>query len=183
MVFIYTLLLSNNKYYIGKTKNPNFRIEEHFAGNGAAWTHKYHPIKILELIPNCDDYDEDKYVVKYMQLYGIDNVRGGSFSQITLNFSHKSTLIQMIHGSGDKCFTCGKSGHFSNKCPTRTLNTTPTKPTCSRCRRYGHGLNECYARTDVSGNALNTPLNVPINHNQDGGLRRFFRGLLNIFRK
>ena len=73
MVFIYVLELENNKYYIGKTDNPQFRLESHFNSNGAAWTKKYKPINIIELIPNCDDYDEDKYTLKYMEKYGIDN--------------------------------------------------------------------------------------------------------------
>src|SRR5579862_2573315 len=28
--YIYILLLQNNKYYIGKTSNPDFRLQEHF---------------------------------------------------------------------------------------------------------------------------------------------------------
>jgi len=87
MVFIYALKLSQGKYYVGKTTNPSFRLDNHFNSNGSAWTMKYKPIKLLELIPNCDRYDEDKYTRKYMDKYGIDNVRGGSFVQISANTS------------------------------------------------------------------------------------------------
>ena len=38
MLYIYILELTNNKYYIGKTTNPNFRLESHFDANGSAWT-------------------------------------------------------------------------------------------------------------------------------------------------
>ena len=34
MVFIYILELENKKYYIGKTTNPQFRIESHFNSSG-----------------------------------------------------------------------------------------------------------------------------------------------------
>ena len=68
MVFIYTLKLEQGKYYVGKTNNPEFRIENHFNSNGSEWTKKYKPLKILEIIPNCDDYDEDKFTRQYMEI-------------------------------------------------------------------------------------------------------------------
>ena len=76
MVYIYILKLQENKYYVGKTNNPSFRIENHLNGDGSSWTTIYKPLKLVEMIPNCDDYDEDKYTQKYMDKYGIDNVRG-----------------------------------------------------------------------------------------------------------
>ena len=38
MVYIYTLLLQSNKYYVGKTDNHKFRLNDHFNSNGSAWT-------------------------------------------------------------------------------------------------------------------------------------------------
>ena len=72
-MFIYILELEQNKYYIGKTTNIAFRLD-HFESNGAAWTRKYKPIQVQSIIADCDDYDEDKYTLKYMEQYGINNV-------------------------------------------------------------------------------------------------------------
>lgn len=47
--YIYILLLENNKYYVGKTNNPLFRLESHFYSKGSTWTKKYKPLKLLEL--------------------------------------------------------------------------------------------------------------------------------------
>ena len=47
MVHIYILQLENNKYYIGKTNNPSFRINDHFTGKGSAWTSIHKPISYL----------------------------------------------------------------------------------------------------------------------------------------
>ena len=116
MVFIYTLKLTQGKYYVGKTTNPAFRLDNHFNSNGSAWTMKYKPIEVIELIPNCDDYDEDKYTRKYMDKYGIENVRGGSFVSIELDKSTIQHLTQMSNGTNDKCFVCSKSGHFAKDC-------------------------------------------------------------------
>ena len=71
MVNVYILLLEHKKFYIGKTTNPQFRIEQHFASNGSSWTKKYKPVSIVEVIPDCDEYDEDKHTIKYMEKYGI----------------------------------------------------------------------------------------------------------------
>ena len=116
MVFIYILQLEQEKYYVGKTTNPSFRIDKHFTSNGSAWTKKYKPISILEIIQNCDDYDEDKYTIKYMEKYGINNVRGGSFCEIKLRDDNIITLNQMIKSITDKCYICGKDDHFANDC-------------------------------------------------------------------
>ena len=37
MVFIYTLKLIQGKYYVGKTNNPSFRLDNHFNSNGSAY--------------------------------------------------------------------------------------------------------------------------------------------------
>lgn len=103
-MFIYILKLQQNKYYIGKTNEPNFRIDTHFNANGSAWTKKYKPISVSVIIPNCDNYDEDKYTLLYMSKYGIDNVRGGSFVQLKLS----EEMQRILNGPNDKRFNMEK---------------------------------------------------------------------------
>ena len=150
---IYVLELINNRYYVGKTTNPTFRLEQHFTNNGSAWTKKYKPIRVLEIIPNCDDYDEDKYTIKYMKKYGVDNVRGGSFCQIELDEETINTINRMINGSSDKCYKCG-GNHFYSSCSL--VNKNEYKITCFRCQREGHTMDNCYASTDKNGEELLT---------------------------
>ena len=85
MVFIYILQLENNKYYVGKTNNPNFRLNNHFNSNGSSWTNKYKPVQVLKLITDCSDFDEDRYTKEYMSKKGINNVRGGTYCKIKLD--------------------------------------------------------------------------------------------------
>lgn len=118
MVFIYILQLEEGKFYVGKTKNPDVRIESHFTSNGSEWTKKYKPISVVTVIPDCDDYDEDKYTVQYMGKYGIDRVRGGTFCEIELNSQSMTLLLKMIQGATDKCYKCG-GDHFIKNCPIK----------------------------------------------------------------
>ena len=90
-------------------------LAEHF--KWVSGSRKYKPIKVLELLSNCDNFDEDKYTLKYMEKYGINNVRGGSFCEVKLSEENKNTIKKMLDGSTDKCYICGENGHFANKCP------------------------------------------------------------------
>jgi hypothetical protein len=121
MVFIYILQLEQNKYYIGKTDNPTIRLDNHFRSNGSEWTKKYKPLSIIEIISDCDNYDEDKYTIKYMEKYGINNVRGGSFCKIKLNDNNIITLKQIITSVTDKCYICGNNGHYANECKNNKI--------------------------------------------------------------
>ena len=117
MSYIYILKLKNSKYYIGRTNNPNLRIQNHESGSGSAWTNKYPVKKIIKIISNCHKFDEDKYTKIYMQKYGIENVRGGSYCSVVLSDSMIETLQHEINGATDCCYKCSEPDHFANNCP------------------------------------------------------------------
>ena len=116
MIYVYVLKLENNKYYIGKTLNIENRLLDHFSNVGSEWTKLHKPIDIVEIRDNCDGFDEDKITLQCMSNFGIDNVRGGSFCQITLEECEINLINKMINNANDNCFNCGKHGHFANFC-------------------------------------------------------------------
>jgi len=54
---------------------------------------KYKPISIIKRYENHDSLDIDKYVKQYMIEYGVDYVRGGSYSEELLSDSQLNTLL------------------------------------------------------------------------------------------
>jgi hypothetical protein len=117
---IYILKLQEGKYYVGKTDDVAKRYQQHLKGYGSAWTKKYKPISIAKQIENSSPFDEDRYVKEYMNVFGIQNVRGGSYVQIELSDEQENALRLEIRAATDKCTRCGRDGHFVKNCYART---------------------------------------------------------------
>jgi cellular nucleic acid-binding protein len=170
---LYILKCENDKYYIGKTKNVAERYKQHIAGEGSAWTSKYKPLKLMEARELRGEHDETNTTKDYMKKYGIENVRGGSYTQINLDSSTMNVLRHEILGNTNACYTCGEKGHFANKCEFENVWQCEFCPrefktsiacekhedncpgqvgsACYRCGRASHYAFECYARTSVNG--------------------------------
>ena len=81
---IYVLLLENNKYYVGKTiDNLDDCIKKHMKKPNI-WLNINKPIEIIESIKSQPIEIEEKVTLKYMKLYGIDNVRNSIYNDIIL---------------------------------------------------------------------------------------------------
>jgi cellular nucleic acid-binding protein len=160
MESVYVLQLKDDKYYIGKAKDVQERFKQHKMGKGSSWTKEYTPIKIVETRPMMSNHDENNITKDYMKKYGIDNVRGGSYCQVELPEEVEDVLRMELKGNNDKCYNCGKKGHFANRCPNNESEYeeevyVPKKSgTCYRCGRKGHYSPDCYAQTHVRGYEL-----------------------------
>ena len=120
MEHIYILRLSTGKYYIGKTKNVDKRWEEHISGNGSGWTKKYKPLSLIKSVVSTSHFDEDRYVKEYMEKYGIENVRGGTYSNMVLDANCIAVLEKEIRHSNNMCVRCGRDTHFIKDCYATT---------------------------------------------------------------
>ena len=141
-MYIYVLKLSQGKWYVGKTeKTAMQRYKEHLSGAGSAWTRKYKPIELVECSQG-DKFDEDKKTKQYMDRYGVDNVRGGAYSQMKLDNASLVSLKREMNGANDNCNKCGKSGHFMRNCTSKTTKPCATEIfevemvwVCDNCNR------------------------------------------------
>lgn len=121
--FVYVFGCTNNKFYVGKSNNPDERLREHMDKlGGSMWTRTYRPQKVIE----CRENDwglEDTVTKQYMATYGIDNVRGGSYCQMVLSKYQVLLIDREIKTANNVCFTCEKAGHQAAQCeePLRNM--------------------------------------------------------------
>lgn len=166
---IYILRLAKGKYYVGKTNDVQKRYGEHKVGKGAEWTRRYPPVCIQGIIRDASPFDEDRYVKEYMSKFGVDSVRGGSYSQTILDDAQKSAIEKELRMAEDTCVRCGRAGHFVAACYARTdvdgkmideeecdseSEFEDEDDACHRCGRGGHWISECYARRHVDGYSI-----------------------------
>ena len=136
MESLYVLQLEDNKWYVGKSTDIANRFKQHQSGSGSAWTKSYKPVKIVETRRLKDQYDETNTTKEYMKKYGIENVRGGAYTQIVLPDYAEKALKQELRGDTDACFKCNLKGHFANKCPGRVAHVQEdVEYECANCNR------------------------------------------------
>lgn len=139
------------------------------------------PVKVLETQDSKDSYDEDKFVKKYMEKHGIDNVRGGSYVTKTLDDSTYHYLQKEIWSAKNCCTNCGSNSHFvkdctyeseyesdvewgcdkcgkcfktENMCLAHERSCMIKSVECFRCGHKGHYSSQCYARKTIDGEDL-----------------------------
>lgn len=123
MSYIFILLLEKKKFYIGSCRNPHNDIKPYFNNFGPDWVKKYRPIKIVEIIHPCDIFDVDKHTKRYMAKYGVNNVRGGTYSNLKLTKQDHNHIDKEIFNALGMCMYCGSEYHFSYNCQYNTFSS------------------------------------------------------------
>lgn len=116
MDVIYILKLEHSKIYVGKTGNVHERIIQHIKGQGSEWTKIHKPLIPLQYkVKGVQTLvDEDATTEEYMLKYSIENVRGGSYSEIILPKSSLETLEKKMRTFNNQCYNCGGKHLMSN---------------------------------------------------------------------
>ena len=136
---VYVLELEHGKYYVGKTTDVARRFQQHLSGSSSIWTRMFRPIRIINIIHECDGLDEDRITVKYMITYGIYNVRGGPYISAKLSLEEVNHIHRRIRMAMDLCLICGSSWHFASKCRKQyTLGEH-----CLVCNSKTHFTEDC----------------------------------------
>lgn len=112
---VYVLKCEGDRYYVGRTNDIETRLKSHFDGYGSAFTKKYKPIETVEIVNDCDRYDELVMTLYYMEKYSISKVRGSAFCNVELSSEQMRLITDLLRGINDKCYKCG-GVHFAMNC-------------------------------------------------------------------
>jgi hypothetical protein len=89
---IFLLELEHGKFYVGASSDPVKTLEECREGLGPVWTRIHRPLRLQEVIRMAPVSDVDQHVRRWMLQYGVENVRGGSWSEVRLTDKERQAL-------------------------------------------------------------------------------------------
>jgi len=95
--YLYPLKLSNNKWFIYVTREQNIKKVYEISKYRYENISNNSPILSHECIKINDILEIDFFVKKYMRLYGIDKVRGGSYTNELLSIEEQNILSKEIN--------------------------------------------------------------------------------------
>jgi hypothetical protein len=86
--YIYYILLENNKFYVTNYKTRLVTIDDikkTSALSGPDWLIRNRPLSIIKIIENNPIFSMEDYVINYMCIEGIQNVRGSVYRYTELS--------------------------------------------------------------------------------------------------
>ena len=149
---VYILKLHEGKFWVGFTVEPILRARQF--KEDSEWVEQYGIESIYTVVP-ARIYQLDHEVKDLMAQLGIENVRGGSWSEKHLPDAVKRTLQSELFGDEPKCTMCGQPGHFMQDCSDDSGDsiseffgpTTEPSPALRPANPIPHYLTGTYTRS------------------------------------
>lgn len=89
--------LEHGKYFAGASQDPVKTVEEHREGlGGVPWTQIHRPVRLREVMAVARQSELDTQVQVWMAKYGVENVRGGSWSDVRLRDADRQGIREGV---------------------------------------------------------------------------------------
>ena len=117
---VYVLELAQGRVYVGHSGDVRRRIQQHMAGQGAAFTRAFPPTGVilprLGCVTGSPEAAERDETLRYMFLRDIHLVRGWRYVQVQMSDKDSQDAEDNIRELFDMCRRCGHPGHFVTQC-------------------------------------------------------------------
>ncbi|AYV83372.1 MAG: putative endonuclease [Hyperionvirus sp.] len=119
---LYVILFDSGNYYVSVTTTPKEVILNEFVDDGTdekqqnEWLSDKEPVEIVEYYPLKSMSEIDQKVILYMAMYGVDKVRGGSFTDSTFDKKQLAMIDKMIANNVTFCKKCKLPDHNTKDC-------------------------------------------------------------------
>lgn len=145
--FIHILKLEENKFFIVQSKQNVIKTINNFK-KISDWIQKYPYRSIMKEDLDPNQYSVNIWTLKYIEKFGLDNVRGGSFYQLNLSDKQKDLINYNLNLYIKICIQCNKKnfiplnfyylyGFKINDCDDEyTEYDLFFKIQCIKCNRY-----------------------------------------------
>jgi len=114
MAILYVIKLNQFKYYIGITKNTVQELDNYVnylrlntsQKTGIDWIDKYRPLHMYDIKQNPKEHDLKRFTIRYMEVYGINHVRGWKYTRINLTIKENMSIMRDIINNTPFCLEC-----------------------------------------------------------------------------
>lgn len=113
---VFVLACEKRKRYIGTYTDIQSVVQLYNSENGPEWTKKYKPVAIERTYENVNPEEEDRVTKELMSIFGINNVRGGSYSTIELTHDQKEYLERATREIVKCSPHCKDKTHYVKEC-------------------------------------------------------------------
>lgn len=95
---LFLIELEHGKYFAGASPDPIKALEAYREGLGEipSWLSIHRPLRLREVVAVAQSEELDAHVQEWMARYGVENVRGGSWTDVRLRDTDRQRIREGV---------------------------------------------------------------------------------------